>query len=51
MYVYIHISMSNMSYNEIGQGLNRPMYSFRSRNKSKLYISQLQVSRIFTIIR
>ena len=33
MYIYIYISMTNISYNEIGQGLNRAIYSFRSRNK------------------
>ena len=33
IYIYIYISMTNISYNEIGQGLNRAIYSFRSRNK------------------
>ena len=51
IYIYIYKSMSKMSYNESAQWLNRPIYLFRSSNKYKLYISQLQVSRMSRIIR
>ena len=38
-----------MSYNKIAHWINRAIYLFRNKNKYKLSISQLQVSRLFMV--